>query len=349
MEEVLYEFPDYSEEIIRKLLKADWFIHSFDLDNEVDIYNPAGYLYNAEFNNLQYTIHLDLNVYQYVLSAFKKSNKNILHRDAIALIIFGKFTNIIFDPTLAVYEKLNYLEQCPDELVDDLLLFRQIDNSSMDGLAEFSLGYTDNIRLPEVAPMDRDRLKSGLTEYRRLKKWDTFYLFILKVTELYHFDESTNEEKINKFLKWCFSDFLYSLVAISFVIKLLGKRELPKLMKYKGHLSVKKRKDALINMAWDLFLLDKFFEKWVGKEKNKEFIYASNDRPLKEVLEMAISIQLEGNANQLGGQLSSFLIKEINIVSGIMGKVEDRKIVNVTDFKYYRDGLINKIELIVLS
>jgi hypothetical protein len=116
MEEVLYEFPPYTQEIIERLVKTDWFIHSFDLDNEDDIYNPAGYLYNAEINDLQYTIHLDLNVYQYVLSAFKKNKINQLHRDAIALMVFGKFTNIIFDPTLAIYEKLNYLEQCPDEL-----------------------------------------------------------------------------------------------------------------------------------------------------------------------------------------------------------------------------------------
>ncbi|NQY93885.1 MAG: hypothetical protein HRT43_06945, partial [Campylobacteraceae bacterium] len=263
------------------------------------------------------------------------------------LMVFGKFTNVIFDPTLAIYEKLNYLEQCPDELVDDLLLFRCIDNSNMDGLAEFSLGYTDNILLPEVANIDRDKLKSGLTKYRRLKKWDTFYLLMLKITELYHFDESANEEKIDKFLKWCFSDFKYSLVAISFVIKLLGKKALPKLMKYKLHLSVEKKKDALINMTWDLFLLDKFFEKWREKEQNKEFIYASNDKPLKEVLEIAISIQLEGNSNHLAGYLPSSLIKEVNGIKGMMAKTQGRKIEDVTDFKCYRDELINQIELVV--
>ena len=168
MEYVLYEFPAYTQEIIEKLKKTDWLVHSFDLDDEDDIYNPAGYLYNAEFNDLEYSIHLDLNVYQYVLSAFKKNkNKNALHRNAIALMVFGKFTNALFDPTLAVYEKLNYLEQCPDELVDDLLLFRKIDNSDMEGLAKFALDYTDDIQLPEVSPIDRDALKSELTKYRR--------------------------------------------------------------------------------------------------------------------------------------------------------------------------------------
>lgn len=294
MEEVLYEFPAYTQEIIEKLIKADWLLHSFDLDNEVCIYNPASYLYHAEFNGLEYTIHLDLNIYQYVLSTFKKNKKNELHRDSIALMVFGKFSNVIFDPTLAIYEKLNYLEQCPDEIIDDLHLFRKIADSDMDDLAELALGYTDDIQFPEVAPIDRDALKFELTKYKRLKKWDTFYLFVLKVTELYYFDKSPNEEKLDKFLKWSFSDFLYSLVATSFAIKLMGSRSLPKIMKYKPNFNVKEKKDALINMTWDLFLIDKFFENWVKKEKNKEFIYASNDKPLKEVLEIAVSIQIKG-------------------------------------------------------
>ena len=349
MEEILYEFPAYTLEIITRLKKADWLIHSFDLDNEDDTYNPAGYLYNKEFKGLEYAIHLDLNIYQYVLSAFKKNKKNELHRNAIALMVFGKFTDVVFDPTLAVYEKLNYLVQCPDEIVDDLLLFRKIDNSDMDSLAEFALGYADNIQLPEVSPIDRDTLKLELTKYKRLKKWDTYYLFVLKVTELYYFDESSNDEKIDKFLRWSFSDFLYSLVAISFVIKLMGNRSLPRLMKYRPDLSVDRRKDALINMTWDLFLLDKFFENWVKKEQNKEFIYASNDKALKEVLEIAISIQIKESANHLGSHLSLPLIKKINEINSMMYETKGRSIVDIIDFSLYRDELITQNELVVLS
>ena len=349
MEKVSYEFPAYTQEIIGELIKADWLIHSFKLDNERDIYNPAGYLYHSEYHNLKYTIHLDSNIYQYVLSAFKKRNKNQLHRCAIGLMVFGKITNIVFDPTFAVYEKLNYLKQCPDEIIDDLLLFRKIDNSGIDNLASFALGDIDNIQLPKLVSTDRDALKSNLTKYRRLKKWDTFYLFVLKVTELYYLDSSSNEEKINKFIKWCFSEFLFSLVAIAFIIKLMGDRASPKLMKYKSNLSTEKKKDALINMTWDLFLIDKFFEKWIKKEQNEEFIYASNDKPLKEVLEIAISIQIKESANHLEDSLSQPLIEIINGIDKVMKNKNGRRIANVTDFAYHRNELINQYELIVLS
>jgi len=348
MDEVIYQFPEYTQEIINKIMKSDWLIHAFSLDNENDIYNPAAYLYNAEINGLEYTIHLDLNIYQYVISAFKKHNKNELHRDAIAFMIFGKFTNVLFDPALAIYEKLNYLKQCPDELVDDLYLFRRIDNSCMDNLAEFALGYTDDIQLKGIPPIDREDLKLSLTKYKRLKKWDTFYVFILKITELAYFDKSTNEEKIDKLLKWCFSDFLYSIVTISFVIKLFGRDNLPKLMKYKPSMSTAKKKDALINMTWDLFLIDKFFEGWANKKQNKESIYASNDKPLKSVLELAISIQTKGNGNHLKGDLTPSIIQEINALDYAMKISIGRKINDITDIKPYRDKLITKFEEILL-
>jgi hypothetical protein len=147
-----------------------------------------------------------------------------------------------------------------------------------------SLGYSDAIELPDLAPFDLEALKTELTKYKRLKKWDTFYLFVLKITELCYFDPSPNEEKIRKFLEWCLKEFIYSLVAICFAIRLMGNRSLDKLMKYKPALTPRENRGAIINMTWDLFLVDKFFEDWVRKEEGREFIYASNDRPLREAL-----------------------------------------------------------------
>lgn len=349
MDYVAYEFPVYAQDVIDKLIQTDWFIHSFPLNNEKEIYNPSAYLYNNEFNGVKYTVHLDLNVYQYVLSAFKKETKNELHRNAMALMLFGKFTNIMFDPTIAIYEKLNYQEQCPDEIVDDLVLFRRIDNSDMDELAQFVEGSKDSIKLPKIPDINKSELKKNLTKYKRLKKWDTLYLLVLKATELYFFDTSPNERKIEKFWSWCNCEFLYSLVATSFVIKLFGSNPVPKLMKYNPKHSAERNKKHLINMTWDLFLLDKFFENWVKKDANEEFIYASNDKPLKEVLEIAISIQNNNNANSIDNDLSPSLMKNFESISNKMAETKGRRIVKVTDFKKYRDELIKSVEETLLE
>ncbi|BBG88175.1 MULTISPECIES: hypothetical protein [Aeromonas] len=345
---VVYQLPFYAGNIIDKMIENDWFVHSFTLGNVRDIYNPSAYLYNLEFNNVEYTIHLDLNIYQYVLNAVKKDKKQPLHRNAIALMVFAKFTNIILDPTIAIYEKLNYRNQCPDELIDDLILFRQIDNADMDVLAQFALGNTDTIELPEPRSLERSHLKYRLVEYQRLKKWDTIYLLVLKVTELFYYrKDTTGEEKLKYFWQWCHHDFLFSLVVTCFAIKLFGKKPIPKLMKYTPEQSAKINKQGLINMTWDLFLLDKFFEHWQKKPSNKEFLYASNDKPLQEVLKIAIEIQKKGHniyLRDLSSELNSYFTSTFKKIM----TQEGRRITSVTDFKSFRDDMISNYETILL-
>lgn len=348
MEFVVYQFPSYAEQVINQLVEEDWLIHSFPLSNEEEIYNPSAYLYNAELEGVEYAIHLDLNIYQYVLNAIKKSKKNDLHRSAIALVVFAKFTNVKFDPTIAIYEKLNYRKQCPDELVDDLILFRQIDNADMDMLAQFALGYTDAIELPNPEPLDRSLLKAQLTEYRRLKKWDTLYVLVLKITELYFCDSGlSNEDKLECFWRWCHEEFLFSLVATCFAIKLLGKQGIPKLMKYSPELSADKNKRHLVNMTWDLFLLDKFFENWVKNPEREEFIYASNDKPLKAVLKIAIEVQNNEYKVDLSKDLSEPLIRSFFSTFGLVMTEQGRRIASVTDFKSFLDGIIDDYEALL--
>ncbi|MGI3105285.1 hypothetical protein ACRTEQ_20840 [Vibrio alginolyticus] len=345
MEYVVYEFPDYAEEVIGLLLEENWLVHSFPLSDETDIFNPSAYLYNAETSGIEYTIHLDLNIYQYILNAFKKEKKNPLHRSAIALVVFAKFTNVKFDPTIAIYEKLNYRNQCPDELIDDLTLFRQIDNADMDHLAAFALGFTDSINLPRPTYIDRSQLKTKLTEFRRLKKWDTLYALVLKLTELYFSNRGlSNEDKLEVFWRWCHEEFLFSLVATCLAIKMFGKQPIPKLMKYAPKHSAEKNKKHLVNMTWDLFLLDKFFENWVSKSDVQEFIYASNDKPLQEVLKIAINIQNDGEEVNLTKDLSPSLISSFTTTFTQVASERGRRILSVTDFQSFRDDVIMNYE-----
>ncbi|PCC14031.1 hypothetical protein [Pseudoalteromonas sp. JB197] len=345
---MIYQFPSYTKQIIELLSKQDWFIHSFPLNKKEEIYNPAGFLHNFKKQHTEYTIHLDLNIYQYVLNAFKKSKNNNLHRSAIALVVFAKLTNVKFDPTIAIYEKLNYKNQCPDELIDDLILFRQIDNADIDLLALFSLGHTNNIELPYPEELERLQLKAQLTKYQKLKKWDTLYVFVLKITELYFCENSlSNESKLESFWCWCHEEFLFSLVATCFAIKLFGMQSIPKLMKYSPKLTAEENKKHLTNMTWDLFLLDKFFEKWVNKTEQEQFIYASNDKPLKEVLKIAIEVQNNDKKVDLSKDLSGPLINSFLITLEKIMTQQGRRISIVTDFKSFRDDIIDDYECLL--
>lgn len=351
MEHVYYQFPACAGEIIDRVRAMDWFIHSFAIDDGDDIYNPAAYLYNAEYFGRSYTVYLDLNIYQYAINAFKKNEIKDLHRNAIALMVFGKFTNILFDPTLAIYEKVNYSPKCPDEITSDLELFRKIDNAEMDKLAMFALGKENDIVLPDSRFVDHDKLKIELTKYRRLKKWDSLYLFVLKITTIYQDHTLNQEDKLLEFIDWCHKEFGYSLVALSFLMALVGKQPTPKLMKYNASANSIKKKKSLWNMTWDLFILDKFFEYWVKKPSANEFIYASNDGPLKRVLELAISIQVNESCNNLSSFIPDAVIEQINKIQGIIDEQNDhsRKLFCAPDFQKYRSSLITQYEEILLT
>lgn len=351
MEQVYYQFPAYAGEIIGRLRTMDWFIHSFDIDDGDDIYNPAAYLYNAEYFGRSYTVYLDLNIYQYAVNAFKKDKIKELHRNAIALMVFGKFTNILFDPTLAIYEKVNYSSKCTDEITSDLELFRKLDNAEMDNMAMFALGVRDDIVLPDSRFVEHDKLKVELTRYRRLRKWDSLYLYALKITNLYQDHTLSQEGKLLAFIDWCHKEFGYSLVALSFLMALVGKQPTPKLMKFSASANLIEKKKSLWNMTWDLFLLDKFFEYWVKKPTNNEFIYASNDGPLKRVLEIAISIQVNESCNHLSGLIPEVIIKLINKIQDAINEQNDhsRKLFRAPDFQNYRASLIKQYEEILLT
>ena len=352
MEHVYYEFPVYAGQIIERVRSRDWFIHSFNIGDKDDVYNPAAYLYNTKFFGKNYTVYLDLNIYQYVISAFKKEKIEELHRDAIALMVFGKFTNITFDPTLAIYEKVNYSSKCSDEITNDLELFRQIDNADMNDMAMFALGGCKaDIVLPNSCFVDHENVKLELTKYRRLKKWDSLYLYVLVITKLHQDQGLTNEEKLLAFIRWCHEEFSYSLVAMSFFIALIGRKPKPRLMKYNAKENLIEKEKSLLNMTWDIFLLDKFFECWVGKTSGKEFIYASNDKPLKHVLELAISIQVRESSSHLVDVISDRVICSIN---GIQSLIENkchknRKIFNAPNFQQYRLNLIEQNRKILLT
>ncbi|OCH57493.1 hypothetical protein A6D98_19455 [Aliivibrio fischeri] len=227
-------------------------------------------------------------------------------------------------------------------------MFRQIDNAEMDHLAEFVLGETDSIKLSEPAYLDRRHLNEKLTEYRRLKKWDTLYILVLKLTELYFCNKGlSNEEKLKVFWRWCHEEFLFSLVASCLAIKLFGNKRIPKLMKYEPKYSAELNKKHLINMTWDLFLLDKFFENWVEKNEQQEFIYASNDKPFQEVLKIAIEVQSSGVDVTLTKDLSSTLLESFCATFEQVNVKQGRRISSVADFQSFREGLIAEYESVL--
>jgi hypothetical protein len=99
MSQAIYHVPSFMEPVVERLSKRMWLVHNFNIENENDLYNPANYLYNAEFDKTRYILTLDLNVYQFLINIVKKKIPKENFRDAASLLVFCQVTNIDIDPT----------------------------------------------------------------------------------------------------------------------------------------------------------------------------------------------------------------------------------------------------------
>jgi hypothetical protein len=111
-------------------------------------------------------------------------------------------------------------------------------------------------------------------------------------------------KKLPKFLEWLISKFRKSLVGTIYAMVLFGKKPLKRMMKYDPKQSASERKSALWNMTWDLYIMNQFFRKWIGKDDTDEFFFASDDKAFCELLRSAIKVQQIGDFSPLNPYLS---------------------------------------------
>jgi len=103
----LCNLPNGLDSVIERLILNQWIISPFDISQQ-DLYNPISYLVNSLDHGIRYYLIIDRNIFSFIISAYKKRNKKTQHRDAIGLIAFCHFSEIIVDVSMPVYEKINY-------------------------------------------------------------------------------------------------------------------------------------------------------------------------------------------------------------------------------------------------
>lgn len=143
-----------------------------------------------------------------------------------------------------------------------------------------------------------------LTKYKRLTEWDSLYLILLSIVDIKFDDTISARNKLSSFLEWLIREFRMSLVGTIYAMVLFGKKPLKRMMKYTSNLDINERKSALWNMTWDLYIMSQFFKKWIGKNEEEEFFFASDDKAFCELLRSAISVQKIGSFSPLIPYLS---------------------------------------------
>lgn len=290
----LYIYPSEFEKIIEILINRNWIVHNFNNINDLDIYNFADYLYNKQVNGVKYTIYLDLNIYQFILNAYKKNTPKQEFRDAIGLVAFCQLAGIELDPTFAVYEKINYRNddnELLDEVVSDLELFHNINNTNNLSIIEFASGDVDIITPSKSYIMDSTVTKNKITKYKRLKEWDSLYLIILYIIYVSQIPKLNRLNKLKKIIEWMISEFRLSLVGITFAAIYFSEKPMKKMMKYKNTDTPLYKQRSAFNMTWDLYNLNRYFRMWTEREAQQEGMFASGDKVFNSVLKNSIKVQ----------------------------------------------------------
>jgi len=301
VENILFYLPIKFEKIVNILKSKDWIIHNFNLDHD-NIYIPDGFLYNTNIENIQYTLYLDTNIYQFLLNSYKKiPNEN--NRCAISLLVFCQVCSIQIEPMYAVYEKIDYRKERALDVIHDLNLFHKINNSPTDSLIDYALSERDTYDLGFHDDIDSPTLEKELTKYSRLTEWDSIYLLILVCVSI-SLESTSRKEKLHKFVHWMVKYFRKSFVIFIYATIYFSERRLKKMMKYKNTDSCEKQKKQLFNMTWDLYIANQFFHLWVSENKNSEFMYASDDKSFSFIMRMAIKSQINENIDPLKNMLS---------------------------------------------
>lgn len=287
------EIPSFMKPVGERLSKRMWLVHNFNVENENDLYNPANYRDNVGFEKTRYILILDLNVYQFLINIVKKKIPKKNFRDAASLLVFCQVINIEIDPTYAVYEKLNYNTKNLSEALSDLELFYNINNGDMEELAKYALECSDSVPINMSHKFDHEKIGANLMKYKKLKDWDSLYLMMLSIVEINTDTSIPRREKLGVFSDWIIYKFRRSLVVFVYAVVLFCEFPIKRMMKFKSNSSPEEKRLSVTNMTWDLYMMSQFFKKWTEKDKNEEFLYASDDNAFCSLLRDSIQVQKE--------------------------------------------------------
>lgn len=342
MDSFYVTFPPYMSSVIDTLIERNWFITYYDAEIN-DIYNPANYLYNIRVEHLEYKLVPDRNILTYILQSIHKDKCTDHTRDSIGLILFCQFCEINIEPNLAVHEYINFDTTNIDKAVDEIEIFRAIDNYSEQAMLDYYIGTTNLLPIHYVSNINKTELKESLAKITWLKEWDSLYLITLKLTDIAISDKS-NELKLEEFVLWMSQKYRRSLVAFMFAIYLFSENRIADMIKYRLKDNKEKKVNSLKNMAWDLYYMNSAFRIWQEKKDHEEYIFASNDRVIQIILSKAIRANKSGNFEVLKNE---FHKKEYDNIDRLFkfSQTNENRIYNSQEWsEKYRDQLIVELE-----
>lgn len=333
------KLPLEFETVLNRVKEKDWLITCYDVEKN-EIYSPYGYLYNKIHNGINYYLVIDRNVFQYIIKSTRSKQPHSEYKDAIALIVFCQIAEISIEPSIAIYEKINYSNVNAKEAIEELQDFYNLDSSDTYELVNYVLGKINQISVTYTKVINKEKLEKQLTEHERLIEWNSFYLLMLKLISI---SQDNDKKKLYRFFEWMIHEFRLSIVVIVYAIVLFF-NPLSKMIKYRKNDSKEKKIQQVRNMTWDIYFMNRFLRLWQNKGTNEEIIFASNDNVIKKILPLVIEINKCGSFEPVKKYINDKDYKELNEAADIL-KFAANRVYDTDKWTIeYRKSMIEKLE-----
>lgn len=315
---------DYKDETVMLKLPADYpidklmelskwlehervFVPGF-IPPEIGLYNPIGFFYASEVDQIRTVMLLDRNVTSRMAQLAKGealSGNDVEQRRTIAgILAFAQFLNVLLDPSVAFHELAP--TQGNEIALEEFAWFRVADEGNAYEWLDVALGNSDKIStvgtLPDIKRFDL---------VKPLKRWRRNYIAALKIAALELISTLTPIQRVMALMDWMFDDFILAGPAAMFACVYFAPKSPPRggLLKQLKSTDRERAIAGIRNAAWDITHVSELSRHVLAGEQSEQhrFIFVTMDVGLRAFARLVIGEPSEiGPIDALARQLSEW-------------------------------------------
>lgn len=253
-------------------------IYSVDL---FDRYFLGAYVKETDVEKNKFFALLDRNIYTDIITvAESRGTKPHPPQQmvACALLAFLQLAEVTIEPNIAINEYIDSGDH-EEEAVDELRLFRAVDNLNSQILIELALGRRNGIPTSMLNWQEVESVKSKKGEDFLI--WKIHYGFALKMA-IIELQGGKPVEKLKRFLDWVYKEYVFIGSAIIFGLVYFSEQRFKGMVKHIGSGDRDKVLRGVRNATWDMTVAYYWSQKAiVNKEDGVIWLLCTADKALR--------------------------------------------------------------------
>lgn len=265
-------------DIIRSVYPTDLF----------DQYSLGDYLEQIQVHDSKFVALFDRNIFSDVIAVIKNTDKKGItktQKAACALLAFLHLSDSLIEPGMAIYEYID--SGYYDQAINELSLFRAADNVHPQIFIDLALGRINSIPSNALNPLKVDSIQKLKGE--DIHRWKLHYGLTIKLASI-EMSGGKPSKKIEAFLKWMYTDYIFSASAVIFGIIYFSDKRIKRMVKNLNSGDTDKFMKGIRNAAWDMSVAHYWTKKALdNREKGDLWLLCTEDKALKEVANLMAS------------------------------------------------------------